>query len=90
MRTVCFIDESQEASEQMVSYDDAIPSVIARVILFLYTKMYEALEIPDVFQTLCSDPPELEYRHVEEECPAEERRWAEINREAIKDIESVD
>jgi len=73
VRTVCFIDESQEASEQMVSYDDAIPSVIARVILFLYTKTYEALEIPDVFQTLCSDPPELEYRHVEEECPAEER-----------------
>lgn len=45
---------------------------MSRVILFLYTKTYEASDVPEIFRNLCSDPPELKFRHIQNEYPAEE------------------
>jgi hypothetical protein len=55
---------------------------MSRVIFFLYTKTYQASNVPEVFRSLCSDPPELELRQISEEfqIDEEERELEESGR----------
>lgn len=55
---------------------------MSRVIFFLYTKTYKGLIVPEVFRSLCSDPPELEFRQIPEafEIDGEQREPEDLDR----------
>ncbi|KEF56444.1 uncharacterized protein A1O9_08025 [Exophiala aquamarina CBS 119918] len=79
----------KEASEQKATYNEVIPSVMGRVILFLYTKTYDASNVPEIFRSLCSDPPELEFRQIENEGPTEEEGELEASERMAEDEPTI-
>jgi hypothetical protein len=49
----------QEAQTGRINFPEEIPSIMSRIIYYLYTKEFYELRVPEVFRPLCADPDEL-------------------------------
>lgn len=45
---------------QKIDFPEEIPSVLSRVIFYIYTKKYEPKDVPEIYRMRCDDPPELQ------------------------------
>lgn len=55
-RTNCY---GQEAQTGVVKFAEVIPSIMGRVIFFLYTGVFITGAVPEIYQGVCADPEEL-------------------------------
>ncbi|KAK5054477.1 hypothetical protein LTR84_001368 [Exophiala bonariae] len=51
---------SREVETQRVVYDEFSPTIMSRVILYIYTKKYDASSVPPMFKELATDPTEVQ------------------------------
>ncbi|KAJ9627546.1 hypothetical protein H2204_009585 [Knufia peltigerae] len=58
-KTVC-TGPFQEAMAQKIDFPEEIPSVMSRVIYYIYTSKYDPMYVPHIYTLRCLDPPELQ------------------------------
>jgi hypothetical protein len=65
-------DHEQETEKKRMQLPEEIPAILSRVIYFLYTGEYVVADVPEHFQTLCSDQdvPELTETTKKADCKA--------------------
>jgi len=75
----------KEAQTQRIDFPKQIPSILSRVILYLYTGEFNPSEVPEAFQELCADPDEWTPRGFGDETIDDEIDQGDIEEELNQD-----